>query len=1138
MRLVQILPVGADAAEVVWRPADGSLHSRLLFRADLDRLTLLTSGRSFAFTGEGALFQLALEALRIRLAHLFDPFLAVTTSAIEPLPHQITAVYGEMLRRQPLRFLLADDPGAGKTIMAGLLIKELMVRGDLRRCLIVAPGSLVEQWQDELDEKFGLAFEILTRDRIEGLRTGNPFDEADRWIVRLDQLSRSDELQAKLDAAHELDLVVCDEAHRMSASWFSGEARYTRRYQLGQRLGRHCRHLLLMSATPHNGKPADFELFMALLDGDRFEGRRRDGVHLADPSDLMRRLTKEELVTFAGRKLFPERRAYTVAYRLSPDEAGLYAAVTDYVREEMNRADRLAAGDGKRRQNVGFALQVLQRRLASSPAAIHESLKRRLDRLTQRLDEERARQRGDGGIDAPPAMLAIAEDDLDEVPEAEIEAVEEAVSDTATAAQTVRELQAEIATLALLERQAQALRRSGTDTKWQKLLETLGLPEMTRADGSRRKLIVFSEPRDTLFYLEQRIATVLGRAEAVAVIHGGIGREERRRVVEAFRNDPELKVLLANDAAGEGVNLQNAHLMVNYDLPWNPNRIEQRFGRIHRIGQTEVCHLWNLVAAETREGAVLTRLLEKLEAAREALGGRVFDVLGQLFEERPLRDLLVDAVRYGDDPARKQELERVIDGVVDRERLGRLLAEQALVPQHLDGAAVTAIRDEMERANAQRLQPRFVQRFFIDALARLGGTAHLREAGRWKVTNVPAVIRDRDRQIGGRDVVLPRYERIAFDKAAVAGPPRAALVCPGHPLLDAVVDLVQERHGGLLRQGAVLVAPDAERAPPRLLVGLRQRIEDGRPISGGGRRTVAERLVFVTMEEDGAVAPAGPAPHLDLRPASGEELALAAPLLDAPWLAGDVEAAAKAFALRGLIPDLLGEVRARRLAEVDKVEREVVRRLRAAIDHWDHRASQLRADERAGKDTALAARKAAERAEELAGRLEARLAELALERDIGAASPSVVAAALVVSEGWLAEARGESPSPATAEARRAVELAAMAAVMAAERAAGRFPQDVSAENRGWDIESRGDDGLCLIEVKGRAAGADTVTLTCNEVMAALNAPERWVLALIEVADGVAGPPRYVRGYPFGEASHALASLTLKLTGLLKHAKPA
>jgi hypothetical protein len=345
--------------------------------------------------------------------------------------------------------------------MAGLLIKELMIRGDLERCLIVAPGNLVEQWQDELNKKFKLAFAILTRDQIETARTGNPFAESNRLIARLDMLSRNPALQDRLKAAKDWDLIVCDEAHRLSASVFGAEIKYTKRYQLGQRLGGHCRHLLLMTATPHNGKEADFQLFMALLDGDRYAGRFREGVHSNDAGDLMRRLTKEELLKFDGTPLFPERLAYTAQYALSAEEAALYAAVTTYVREEMNRAERFAAGDEKRKQNVGFALQILQRRLASSPAAIHESLRRRRERLEHRLAEERLRQHGMAAQFVGLPLLIDNPDELEDAPEAEIEAIEEMVLDRATAAQTLVELEAEIATLQHLEAQAGALRHAG-----------------------------------------------------------------------------------------------------------------------------------------------------------------------------------------------------------------------------------------------------------------------------------------------------------------------------------------------------------------------------------------------------------------------------------------------------------------------------------------------------------------------------------------------------------------------------------------------------------------------------------------------------------------------------------------------------
>jgi hypothetical protein len=318
--VVNVQWYGSDAIELTYKDSSGRLGSGLLYRDDEATLEVVEAGRPWSFDGDGDRFRLVSEAYRIRLAYLFDPMLAVSTSLVEPLPHQITAVYGEMLTRQPLRFLLADDPGAGKTIMTGLLIKELMLRGDLSRCLIVCPGSLVEQWQDELHRRFGLPFEILTNDKLESARTGNWFTENPLAICRLDKLSRNEDVQAKLEQT-DWDLVVCDEAHKMSASFFGGEAKFTKRYRLGQLLGRLTRHLLLLTATPHNGKEEDFQLFMALLDGDRFEGKFRDGVHMADTSDLMRRMVKEQLLKFDGRPLFPERRAYTVNYELSEREA-------------------------------------------------------------------------------------------------------------------------------------------------------------------------------------------------------------------------------------------------------------------------------------------------------------------------------------------------------------------------------------------------------------------------------------------------------------------------------------------------------------------------------------------------------------------------------------------------------------------------------------------------------------------------------------------------------------------------------------------------------------------------------------------------------------------------------------------------
>src|SRR5438034_1518011 len=474
---VNIKWFGSEALELTYEDATVRVANQLLYRHDEPRFEIVAIGRPWSFDGDGALFRLVSEAQRIRLAHLFDPVLAVHTSLVDPLPHQITAVYESMLPRQPLRFLLADDPGAGKTIMAGLLIKELIARGDLQRCLIVCPGSLAEQWQDELYRRFHLPFEILTNDGLEAARTGNWFLETDLVIARLDKLSRNDDVQQKLQAPDcRWDLIVCDEAHKMSATVFGGETKYTKRYRLGQLLSTLTRHFLLMTATPHNGKEEDFQLFMALLDGDRFEGRFRDGVHVADVSDLMRRMVKESLLKFDGTPLFPERIAYTVPYKLSEAEAQLYKAVTDYVRDEFNRADALE--NDRRAGTVGFALTILQRRLASSPEAIYPSLRRRRERPESRLRELELLRRGGAAIALLPSSTILdAEDleDLDEAPENEVEEAEEKVLDQATAASTIQELQAEIQILERLEKLAAKVAKSGVDTKWRELANLLSL---------------------------------------------------------------------------------------------------------------------------------------------------------------------------------------------------------------------------------------------------------------------------------------------------------------------------------------------------------------------------------------------------------------------------------------------------------------------------------------------------------------------------------------------------------------------------------------------------------------------------------------------------------------------------------------
>lgn len=1165
VRVVTTESAGDNALTVYYKTSDGKLLERMLFRTDEMKLSFAEAGRPWAFDAPGEDFKLAVEAYRINLAHLFDPMMAVHTSNVEPLPHQITAVYESMLSRQPLRYVLADDPGAGKTIMAGLFIRELLMRADAQRVLIVAPGSLVEQWQDEMFEKFGLTFTLFSREQVEQSRSGNPFDDTDLMVARVDQLSRSEDLQEKLRLSH-WDLVVVDEAHKLSASYFGNKVNKTKRFLLGELLGSVTRHLLLMTATPHNGKEEDFQLFMSLLDSDRFYGKFRDGAHKVDVTDLMRRMVKEDMLRFDGTRLFPERRAYTVNYKLSKLEATLYAAVTDYVKTEFAKADQLA--DGGRKGTVGFALTALQRRLASSPEAIYQSLKRRRHKLTRRVEEEKLRQRGQSlaetfnlnGFNNVPDDIWESDDALSSD---DYENFEEAVVDQATAAQTIQELEAEIVILVGLEEQARQVVHSGQDRKWDELSKLLqNTPEMHDTDGRQRKLIIFTEHRDTLNYLVVKIRGLIGNEESVVMIHGGVKREERRKVQELFRNDPPTRVLVATDAAGEGVNLQNANLMVNYDLPWNPNRLEQRFGRIHRIGQTEVCHLWNMVASETREGDVFQRLFEKLEVEREALGGRVFDILGEVFEDKSLKDLLIEAIRYGADPEVRARLHRKLEGALDTQHLETIIKRNALCEEVMDEKRLFAVKEEMEKAEARKLQPYFIRSFFNQAFQQLGGEMRPRELGRYEITHVPANIRERDRRITGRDrrnldPVLRKYERVCFEKQYVRltdriGAPMASLMHPGHPLMQSVTDLVMEQHRNKLKQGAVLVDLSDMGITPKVMFIIDHSVKEGASPSGqhGDSRSaphitnhvISRRMQFVEIDPQGGAINAGWAPHLDLEPIGKADMDLIEDVLVAPWLIGNpaqnLEQQALAHASAHLVPEHFGEVRNRREKHVDKTLSAVHERLVKEINYWSDRYIKLQDDIAAGKDVRLTLENVRRTIDDLTARRESREKELLAMRHVISATPVVVGGALVIPAGLLAQRKGQSGWTADADARVRVEWIAMNAVMNTERALGHEVIDVSAQKCGWDVTSlpKAVDGKLPasrhIEVKGRAKGQSTITVTRNEILYGLNQEDKFILAIVLVDGDQHEGPFYVTKPFTQEPDWAVTSINLDLDALL------
>ena len=1047
----------------------------MLFRTD-EANVKITHAAGRPFNANASDFKLAAEVQRIRLAGFFDPMLAVATSEVEPLPHQISAVYGELLPRAPLRFLLADDPGAGKTIMAGLYVKELLLRDDVRRCLIVTPGGLVEQWQDELFFKFGLRFDILTNALIDANVNTGVFESHHLLIARMDQLARNEALKSQLRNSS-WDLVVVDEAHRMAAHYFNNKLEKTRRFELGELLGATTRHLLLMTATPHAGIEQDFQLFLTLLDRDRFEGRYREGVHNVDTSDVMRRMVKEKLLTFEGKPLFPERIAKTVPYTLSPLEQDLYERVTEYVRQGFNRADRL---NPKRRNTVGFALTVLQRRLASSPEAILRSLERRSQRLERRKEEVR----NDAFEDVLPVLDLETIDD-DAYSAEEMERFEEELVDAATAAQTVEELTTELAELADLIALARRVYGSREDRKWTEL-RTILEDRSIRYDkyGRPRKLIVFTEHRDTLDYLRSRIVRLLGSATAVLAIHGGVRRADRRLITEEFTKNPDSQVLIATDAAGEGLNLQAAHLMVNFDLPWNPNRLEQRFGRIHRIGQTETCHLWNLVADETREGEVFKRLLAKVDEQRQAYGGEVFDVLGEAFEGTPLRSLLLQAIRYGEKPEVRAQMQRVIDEQVGS-GLKSLIQERALAREVLPETELQKLRRAMDEARARRLQPHYIEMAFRAAFHRMGGRIVRRERGRYEISNVNATIRAADSR-----PIATHYARVTFEPNLIRkeGAPDADLLAPGHPLHDAVMAQAAAMWRPALEAGTVLVASSVE--TPMLLLGLVEEIVDDT-----GQR-VSKRVGYVFVASSGAVVDAGPAPYLDCVAAPLETLADAARSME--WLPGAEERAISWIATNRL-PGYLEEVRPRRTRELIKVRGAVLERLVSERERLYAEAKLAEEKESEGEKPRESSDSLIRKAHELDVRLNQRLQKIAKQLRMTARAPRIIASAIVLPLVYSLPALESDEPLRHAVTTKQVERRGVDAVLAAERQLGRAPQEMPANNPGYDILSTQSDGDTIrIEVKARIEGATDFFITHNEVILAKNAAPRYRLALVLV----------------------------------------
>ncbi len=787
---------------IVFRDHNGRLDDVTLSLDEVSAVEVVEREPEPSYDGDPRRFRLGVEAARIQIGFRYD-MAALAVSNIVPLPHQLEAVYGDFLDQPRLRFLLADDPGAGKTIMAGLYIKELQLRRAADRVLIVTPANLRPQWQRELSERFGVECVQMDRALFDSSPTQNPWDVHDFVIVSRDFL-RAEEVRDSFAAAErDWDLAIVDEAHGFTLQ-VDGKgliSKRSNRYKAAEKVADKAHRLILLTATPHSGKNESLWGLLRLLDADAYDDRCPKHVDLNDQQ--YRKVPKERMVDLRGNKLFKPRHPHTIEYELQGPELDLYDAVTDFVSKKLVEIRGENAG-----RAAGFALTAMQRRLASSVRAIRLTLERRVSRLEKALEDVPAYLRGLRSFqqsaypdDADAADLA--EEDLWRYEERALEEWLPA---------TEEELRLELDEVRRLLAQAEETEHAGTERKLNELLDVVNAQGLV--DDQAKKLLIFTEHKDTLRYLVEKLSP---RFE-VAQIHGDLRLAERIDAERHFRE--RAQIMVATEAAGEGINLQFCHLMVNYDIPWNPNRLEQRMGRIHRIGQTEDVHIFNLVAGNTREGHVLATILRKIETMGKDLGDRVFDVVGELLAGYHLADV-IEQVLAGE--VSGEDAAAAIGTEVDpdiRRRAEELLA-QALATHHIDWQRE---RDREARAEERRLPAGYLARFFEEAVAFAGGQVQKRLDGTLRVGRSPDTLVARSRLAGATRRIGPAYERLTFDKHVAMRPrtaaddpdtPVAELCGPGHPLFDALVEFAVDNTRADLAAGAVFESPAA--AAPGLL---------------------------------------------------------------------------------------------------------------------------------------------------------------------------------------------------------------------------------------------------------------------------------------------------------------------------------
>jgi superfamily II DNA or RNA helicase len=1070
VRVILSVPMGTSVKLVGKGLKTGQVHEPILNPAQV--ATLEASPEKEPFDGDAQRFRLGIEALRLGLAYEYDPYFALSIARVDPLPHQLEAVYDYFLRLPRIRFLLADDPGAGKTIMAGLLIKELKIRGLIKRTLIVTPASLSFQWQREMKDKFRENFEIIRGDVLRANYGTNPWQEKNQVITSVSWVSVIEDANESLLRSN-WDLMVVDEAHKMSA--YSSDKK-TLAYQLGEALSERTDHYLLMTATPHKGNPQNFCLFLELLDRDVYgDVQSLEEAMFRREAPFYLRRVKEALVTFPDpdtgkvKTLFTKRNVQTTEFQISDEEWDFYDALTKYVEDQSIKA---ASDDSPRGRALSFTMAMLQRRFASSVYAVRRSLERMKDKREKILaDPEGYRQE---------QITRKLPEDFEDLPEEEREEIIAQLEDVVASVDPAA-LREEILQLNKLIDQARRLEEQEVERKLVVLKEVLTKHGVFK--DPKMKLLVFTEHKDTLDYLvgDGKDTRPLGKLRkwglSVTQIHGGMKVGDRDRpgtrlyAEREFRED--CQVMVATEAAGEGINLQFCWFMINYDIPWNPMRLEQRMGRIHRYLQDKDCLILNFVSTNTREGRVLQKLFERIKKIEDDLDpkrtGTVFNVLGDVFSSNQLERMLRDM--YARNLTEEVIKSRIVEQV-DTERFRRIThsALEGLAKRELN---LSAIVGKSAEAKERRLVPEVVEDFFSQAAPVVGLSLKDGQKDRhvYRVGRVPRTLWPIGEQLEPRFGKLGReYKQIVFDKKFLSGDAPLEWVTPGHPLFECVREDLCGRVQDDLDRGAVFY--DLNRKEPTRLDVFSAAIRDGRG------NVLHRRLLVLQTEVDGSMAVKQPTLFLDLAAApKGTKTREDASLPGRE----DIE---HTLVNQALEP-LLAEIAAQREKEIETIANHVEISLNALIHRQNLRMAELLQQQQDGDSSPLLVaniKTTEDRLDELNGRLERRREELKQERHCTIADIHHHGRAWV-----LPHPERNSPAIAPMVRDDEIERIAVQAVIAYEEARGWRVESVEKDNRGFDLISRRPHRedpqtaieVRFIEVKGRAAIGE-IALTANE----------------------------------------------------------